>query len=57
MKLSFRSKSYLDCTEFASVFGGGGHIRAAGASQGDSLENVLAKVEALVREKIENRDR
>lgn len=57
VKLSFRSKSYLDCTEFASVFGGGGHIRAAGASQGDSLENVLAKVETLVREKIENGDR
>lgn len=57
VKLSFRSKSYLDCTEFASVFGGGGHIRASGASQRDSLENVLAKVEALVREKIENQQR
>lgn len=57
VKLSFRSKSYLDCTEFASAFGGGGHIRAAGASQADSLDHVLAKVETLVREKIENRDR
>lgn len=57
VKLSFRSKSYLDCTEFASAFGGGGHIRAAGASQADSLNHVLAKVETLVREKIENRDR
>lgn len=57
VKLSFRSKSYFDCTEFASVFGGGGHIRAAGASQKDSLDNVVAKVDALVRDKIENRDR
>lgn len=54
VKLSFRSKSYLNCTEFASVFGGGGHIRAAGASSSDSLESVLEKVEALVKEKVEN---
>ncbi len=54
IKLSFRSKSYLNCTEFASVFGGGGHIRASGASSKDSLDSVLEKVEALVRDKIEN---
>lgn len=54
VKLSFRSKSYLNCTEFASVFGGGGHIRAAGASSSDSLESILEKVEALVKEKVEN---
>ena len=54
VKLSFRSKSYLNCTEFASVFGGGGHIRASGASSKDSLDSVLEKVEALVRDKIEN---
>lgn len=54
VKLSFRSKSYLNCTEFASVFGGGGHIRAAGASSKDSLDSVIEKVEALVRDKIEN---
>lgn len=54
VKLSFRSKSYLNCTEFASVFGGGGHIRAAGASSSESLESVLEKVEALIKEKIEN---
>lgn len=54
VKLSFRSKSYLNCTEFASVFGGGGHIRASGASSSESLESVLEKVEALVKEKVEN---
>lgn len=54
VKLSFRSKSYLNCTEFASVFGGGGHIRAAGASSSESLESVLERVEALIKEKIEN---
>lgn len=54
VKLSFRSKSYLNCTEFASVFGGGGHIRASGASSKGSLDIVLEKVEALVRDKIEN---
>lgn len=54
VKLSFRSKSYLNCTEFASVFGGGGHIRASGASSSESLESVLEKVEALIKEKVEN---
>lgn len=31
-KLSTRSKTYVDCTKIAKVFGGGGHIRAAGAT-------------------------
>lgn len=32
VKLSFRSKEPYNCSELAAKFGGGGHIRAAGAS-------------------------
>lgn len=52
VKLSFRSKSYIDCTQFAGEFGGGGHIRASGASSAMSLDDVANKVKELVDEKI-----
>ena len=45
VRLSTRSKSYVDCTKIASKFGGGGHIRAAGATIESNLE--LAKEEVL----------
>lgn len=32
IKISFRSKTYVDVSEIAKVFGGGGHIRAAGCT-------------------------
>lgn len=32
IKLSLRSKSFIDCTEIASKFNGGGHIRASGGT-------------------------
>ncbi len=49
VKLSLRTKSYADATRIAEPFGGGGHIRAAGATLATSLEEakdlVLASVE------------
>lgn len=32
IRLSLRSKSYLDCTKIASRFNGGGHVRASGGT-------------------------
>ena len=41
IRVSLRSKSHIDCTELASTFGGGGHIRASGCTFRDkSLEEV-----------------
>ena len=41
IKVSLRSKSYVDCTELAATFGGGGHLRASGCTFRDkSLEEV-----------------
>jgi phosphoesterase RecJ-like protein len=31
-KISTRSKEFFDCTELCGIFGGGGHLRAAGAT-------------------------
>ena len=44
VKLSLRAKSKVDCAALAKVYGGGGHIRAAGAT----LHMPLAEAEAEV---------
>ena len=43
-KISFRSRSALDCSQLAEKFGGGGHKAAAGAS----LQGTLAEVQPVV---------
>lgn len=43
-KISFRSKYYLNVNKLASVFGGGGHARAAGCIMEGSLEQIQNKV-------------
>ena len=40
IKISLRSKSYVNVSEIAKVFGGGGHVRASGCTINDSLENA-----------------
>ena len=42
IKVSFRSKNYIDCSKLASEFSGGGHKRAAGCTIKD-LDVELAK--------------
>ena len=44
VKLSLRAKSKVDCAALAKVYGGGGHLRAAGAT----LQMSLAEAEAEV---------
>jgi len=48
VRCSFRSKGQLDCSKFASQFGGGGHARAAGAKIAGTLDEVYAKVKAAL---------
>jgi phosphoesterase RecJ-like protein len=43
-KISFRSRSKVDCSKLAEVYGGGGHKAAAGAF----LQGPLAEVQPLV---------
>ncbi|RDY26886.1 bifunctional oligoribonuclease/PAP phosphatase NrnA [Romboutsia weinsteinii] len=44
VKVSLRSKNYVNVSEIAKVFGGGGHVRASGCTIFDSVENAKAKV-------------
>lgn len=48
-KLSFRSRSAVDCNALAREFDGGGHKAAAGAFVQGSLEEVRARVLPVVR--------
>jgi bifunctional oligoribonuclease and PAP phosphatase NrnA len=43
-KISFRSRSKVDCSKLAEQFGGGGHKAAAGAFVGGSLLEAQSKV-------------
>lgn len=44
VKVSLRSKKYVDVSAIAKEFGGGGHIRAAGCTIYDSVSNAKKKV-------------
>jgi phosphoesterase RecJ-like protein len=50
MRASFRSKGHVDVNAIAQQFGGGGHVRAAGAKigGGETFEQVTAKIVAAV---------
>lgn len=44
VKISLRSKNYVDVSQIAKTFNGGGHVRAAGCTIYDSVENAKRKV-------------
>lgn len=51
IKISFRSEGYFDVNEFArTYFNGGGHINAAGGKSFDSLEETIARFEAVLKD-------
>ena len=52
-KISLRSKSYVDANKLAGVFGGGGHVRAAGYMLFGELEEVLDKLSYAVSQYLE----
>ena len=53
-KLSFRSKHTVDVAKLASDFGGGGHVRAAGASIPEPIDTAIGNVISGVREYFED---
>lgn len=50
VKVSFRSRCTLDCSQLAAEFGGGGHKAAAGAFIQSDLESARRQVLARVRQ-------
>lgn len=53
IRVSLRSKDYADVNLIAQKFGGGGHIRAAGCTIADTIENakhlVLSEIEKALK--------
>ena len=52
-KISLRSKEYADVNKIAGVYGGGGHIRAAGCMLFGDLEEVIDKLAYTVSQYLE----
>lgn len=52
-KISLRSKTYADVNKVAGVFGGGGHVRAAGCMLFGDVEEVLDKLSYTVSQYLE----
>lgn len=50
VKIGFRAKNDVDVSRIARAFGGGGHIRAAGARQNGDLDDVIKNVICSVEE-------
>ncbi len=52
-KISLRSKKYADVNKLAAVYGGGGHVRAAGCMLYGDLEEVVDKLSYTVSQYLE----
>lgn len=52
-KVSLRSKKYADVNQLAAVYGGGGHVRAAGCMLYGELEEILDKLSYTVSQYLE----
>ena len=52
-KISLRSKEYADVNKIAGVYGGGGHVRAAGCMLFGEVEEVLDKLSYTVSQYLE----
>lgn len=50
IKVSFRSKRWIDVTEVAQLFGGGGHARAAGCELDLPMEKAMSTVYEAVQQ-------
>lgn len=48
IRVSFRSKHTVDVAAIAKMFGGGGHVRAAGAKLPDTIEEACSRVMPVV---------
>ena len=48
-KISLRSKNFIDCTEIATDFGGGGHVRASGFYTTKTPEETMARILELTK--------
>ena len=52
-KISLRTKTYADANKIAGVYGGGGHVRAAGCMLFGDLEDVVDRLSYTVSQYLE----
>ncbi|MDF2988402.1 MAG: phosphoesterase RecJ domain protein [Eubacterium sp.] len=52
VRINLRSKTYVDVSEIAAAFGGGGHKRAAGCTVNGTLQDVKDQLIKAVKEKL-----
>ena len=52
IRVNLRSKTFVDVSEVASAFDGGGHKRAAGCTVKGSLEDVKVKIINAIKERL-----
>jgi len=52
IRVNLRSKSYVDVSEVAAIYGGGGHKRAAGCTINGSLEDAKVKIINAVKDRL-----
>ena len=50
VKVSMRAKSYANVAEIVSVFGGGGHVKAAGCTLEMGMEEALGAIKKAIGE-------
>jgi phosphoesterase RecJ-like protein len=53
VKISIRSRNDLDCSRLASLFGGGGHRKAAGVSYAGSMNDAVRDMLQAVRQTLD----
>lgn len=51
-KVSLRSKEKVDVSKVAAVFGGGGHVRAAGCTMSGTVHDVINNLTCYIEEQI-----
>ena len=51
-KVSMRSNNFVNVSKVASLFGGGGHVRAAGCTMSGSVHDVINNLSALIEKQI-----
>lgn len=56
IRVSVRTKSYVDANKLASTFKGGGHVRASGFRVRESLEDSISFVVNRVKEGLKNNE-
>lgn len=55
-KISLRSNTFLDVSEIASYFGGGGHVKAAGCTLSGNIYDVLNNISSRIQEQFTEHD-